>query len=188
MDQGPVSVSLPLWYDRCELKNGSCILSGSVSAGSEILSMGKWTKCYDCPISLKCKKPIGCGTTTRKRWFLTDFLPPLGHMYADAWKWPFYHHGHNSLLGHDKLHPMRNGWQLWRYFNNNGILSKNISKAMHRGHRSIESSGEMYQQPLFCIFCCSLYVLPLRSSFHKWTKKWVQIEPSSTDLCDEILL
>ena len=41
-----------------ELKNGSCILPGSVLAESEVLSMGKWTKHYDWPASLKCKSRL----------------------------------------------------------------------------------------------------------------------------------
>ena len=37
------------------LKNGSCISTESVSAGSEELSVGKWTMLYDWPASLKCQ-------------------------------------------------------------------------------------------------------------------------------------
>ena len=41
-----------------ELKNGSCILPGSISPGSDILSRGKWTKHYDWLSSLKCKSQL----------------------------------------------------------------------------------------------------------------------------------
>ena len=41
-----------------ELKNGSCILQGSVSAGSEVLITGKWTIHYYWPASPKCKSQL----------------------------------------------------------------------------------------------------------------------------------
>ena len=39
-----------------ELKNGSCILPGSVSSGSAALSMGKWIKRYNWPTFFKNAK------------------------------------------------------------------------------------------------------------------------------------
>ena len=41
-----------------KLKNGSSILPGKVSQRSDTLGMGKWTKCYDRPPSLKCKNQL----------------------------------------------------------------------------------------------------------------------------------
>ena len=72
--KGPVFVRLLLRHDCGNLP-------GSVLPGSEVLSTGKW------PASLKYKKLIGCGTTTRKCQLLMDSLrPPKTH----TCKLPFY--------------------------------------------------------------------------------------------------
>ena len=54
--EDPVFVSLPFGMTAAnELRNGSCILPGNVSPGSDILSDGNWTKCFDWRAALKWK-------------------------------------------------------------------------------------------------------------------------------------
>ena len=85
----PSASARPRWTNW-RMEAGFC--RGSVSPESDVLSTGKWTKCYDWSISLKCKNQIGCGTTARKCPLLTDSLAIPGHTYAYAWKWLFYLH------------------------------------------------------------------------------------------------
>ena len=62
----------------------------SVSPGSDLLSAGNWTKCYNWPASFRMQKLVGCGITTRKCWLQTP-PPPPNHIYTQALKWQFYH-------------------------------------------------------------------------------------------------
>ena len=53
-------------------------MPGSVTAGSEVLSVGKLTKCYDWPASLKCKSQLGVAQTLP----VTDGLSPSPWTHA----------------------------------------------------------------------------------------------------------
>ena len=65
-----------------ELKNGSCILPGSISAESEVLRVGKMNQAQRLARFLKMEKLIGCGITTRKCQLLVGSLPPPRHTQA----------------------------------------------------------------------------------------------------------
>ena len=101
-----------------ELKNGSCIFQGSVSAGSEVLITGKWTIHYYWPASPKCKSQLAVAHLHENTgcWW-TPSLPSdtcmqrhENHHFIiySLWRNDFIMSiiAQYSLLGHDKLHPM----------------------------------------------------------------------------------
>ena len=63
------------------MKNGSCILPGSVSQGRDILSKGKWAKHYDWPASLKCRSWLAAAQPQENVGCWQIPPPPDTHMH-----------------------------------------------------------------------------------------------------------
>ena len=95
-----------------------------VSPGSNVLSTGKLTKRYDWPIALKCKSRLAVAQLQEDAscWWTLSLHPDYVQIRMKMTILLFYIFWRNgfimgiialySLLGHDKLHPMCNGWQL----------------------------------------------------------------------------
>ena len=108
-----------------ELKNGSCILPESVLAGSEVLSARKWFKYNDWPTSLKCQSPLAVAQPQKKASCWRTLSPRSHARIGKKTTISLFHFiylfwcndsimgviAYYSLLGRDKLCPMRNGWQ-----------------------------------------------------------------------------
>ena len=122
---GLVLVSLPLWQDRSQwtdewkvhfarkcLALKWCLLIR--------LSAGRWTKCYNWPVSLNCKSWLAVAQPQANASCWQTLSLPLDTSRHESVHFIDIFGCHDfimgiiasySLLGPDKLCPMRNGWQ-----------------------------------------------------------------------------
>ena len=115
--KGSIFVSYLLWHDcgkrtdKCKLHFGRKCLAKKWHIKHRKMKPVLRLACF-----FKMQKPIGCGTTTRKCWRLTDALPPPNAcIHVCAWNWQFYLHFFSIMINFHQSHNRSTwAWQIMR--------------------------------------------------------------------------